>query len=99
MLVLSGLVLVILLRPPVRPRLGGDHRSGDWRPTVMVLVLLVLLFVVASIPLAKDLFGLTPLEKPQDYLVIGLAVGAWVSVASLLWWIAPLERFLPAPRR
>ena len=65
----------------------------------MVLVLPVLLVVVASIPLAKDLFGLTPLEQPQDYLVIGLAVGAWVFVASLLWRIAPLERIVPALRR
>ena len=99
MLVISGLVVVILLRPPVRPRSGGDQRSADWRPTVMVLVLLVLLFVVASIPLAETLFGLTPLRQLQDYLVVGLAVGVWVFIASLLWRIAPLERILPALRR
>ncbi|MFC2031415.1 hypothetical protein ACFLWA_11910 [Chloroflexota bacterium] len=99
LLAFSGLVLVILLRPPIRPREGDDQRSGDWRPTVMVLVLLVLLFVVAAIPLANQLFGLQPLRQLQDYLIIGLAVVAWATVASLLWRIAPVERLAATLRR
>ena len=94
-LVISGLVLVVLLRPPVRglTLVGmGDERSGDWRPTVMVMVLLILVFVVASIPLADNLFGLKPLQQPTDYLVVGLAVLAWASTAVFLWWVRPLER-------
>jgi magnesium-transporting ATPase (P-type) len=91
-LVISGLVLVVLLRPPVRPKVGGDVRSGDWRPTAMVLVLLALIFVVASIPLADDLFGLKPLQQTTDYLVVGLAVLAWAFAASFFWRVMPLER-------
>ena len=91
MLVISGLVLVILLRPPVRPKVGGDERSGDWRPTALVLVLLVLVFVAASIPLAEDIFGLTHLRQPVDYLVVGLAVLAWAAAASFIWRVAPLK--------
>jgi hypothetical protein len=96
-LVISGLVLAVLLRPPVRglTLVGmGDERSGDWRPTVMVMVLLILVFVVASIPLADSLFGLKPLQQPTDYLVVGLAVLAWASAAVFLWWVRPLERLL-----
>jgi hypothetical protein len=93
-LVISGLVLVVLLRPPVRGLalvgMGGDQRSGDWRPTVMVMVLLILVFVVASIPLADSLFGLKPLQQPADYLVVGLAVLAWALTASLIWRVSAL---------
>jgi cation-transporting ATPase E len=95
-LVISGLVLVVLLRPPVRGLtlmgMGGDERSGDWRPTVMVMVLLILVFAMASIPLADNLFGLKPLQQPTDYLVVGLAVLAWASTTVFLWWVRPLER-------
>jgi magnesium-transporting ATPase (P-type) len=97
-LTISGLVLVILLRPPFRGLtlvgMGQSERSGDWRPTVMVLVLLVLVFVAAQIPLADDLVGLKPLQQPGDYVVVGLAVLAWASAAVFLWWVRPLERLL-----
>ena len=94
MLTISGLVLVVLLRPPVGPKIASDERSGDWRPTALVLVLLVLLFVVASIPLADQVFGLKHLQEPLDYLVILLAVLAWVVTTLLLWRVRPLERLL-----
>jgi hypothetical protein len=57
------------------------------------MVLLILVFVVASIPLADSLFGLKPLQQPTDYLVVGLAVLAWAVAASFIWWVRPLERF------
>jgi cation-transporting ATPase E len=94
MLTISGLVLVVLLRPPVRPKVAGDERSGDWRPTALVLVLLVLLFIVASIPLADQVFGLKHLHEPLDYIVILLAVLAWVVTTLLVWRVRPLERLL-----
>ena len=88
-LTISGLVLVILLRPPLRGLLlvgmGNSERSGDWRPTAMVLVLMALVIVAAWIPLADDLVGLRPLQQARDYAVVGLAVLAWASAAVLLW--------------
>jgi magnesium-transporting ATPase (P-type) len=94
MLTISGLVLVVLFRPPVRPKVDVDERSGDWRPTALVLVLLVLLFVVASIPLADQVFGLKLLQEPLDYVVILLAVLAWVLTTLLVWRVRPMERLL-----
>jgi cation-transporting ATPase E len=95
-LTISGLVLVILLRPPFHGLtlvgMGQGERSGDWRPTAMVLVLLVLVFVLAWIPLMDDLVGLRPLQQPGDYAVVGLAVLAWASAAVFLWRVRPLER-------
>jgi magnesium-transporting ATPase (P-type) len=94
-LTISGLVLVILLRPPIRGltlvSMGQGKRSGDWRPTAMVLVLLVLVFVAAQIPLVDTLVGLRPLPKARDYAVVGLAVLAWASAAVFIWRVRPLE--------
>jgi hypothetical protein len=91
-LVISGLVLVVLLRPPVRGLtrvgMGNDERSGDWRPTAMVLVLLALVFLVAPLPLAEQLVGLKPLQQPSDYVIVGLAFLAWVLLVNLFWWLA-----------
>ena len=97
-LVIAGLVLVILPRPPIRPRTGGDERSGDWRPTAVVLVLLVLVFVIAPIPLADELVGLRPLRQPLDYAIVGLAVLAWALVVSIFWRVRPLDRLWRRPR-
>jgi magnesium-transporting ATPase (P-type) len=98
MLVVSGLVLVILIRPPVRgltdPRsvgVGGDRRSGDWRPAALALVLLVLVFVAAWIPLVEELFGLTHLRQPVDYLIVSLAVLAWASATGFIWRLMALS--------
>ena len=102
MLVISGLVVVILVRPPFQSRMAVDRetsrRSGDWRPTAWVLGLLVLVFLVAQIPLADQLFGLTPLRHPLDYLVVALGVLAWALTASVIWRIAPLKRWEQSAR-
>jgi magnesium-transporting ATPase (P-type) len=93
MLTVSGLVLVVLLRPPgKRPIATGEgdaQRAGDPRLAAMVILLLLLVFVVASIPLADQVFGLKPLEQLSDYGVIALAVAAWAIVASLVWRLLP----------
>jgi len=90
-LVFAGLVLVIFVRPPIRPLVGGGPQPGDLRPTVLVLVLLVLFLVVAGIPLAQDFLKLSWLEKPQHYLVVALAVVAWALFLRFLWLLMPVE--------
>jgi magnesium-transporting ATPase (P-type) len=96
-LALSGLVVVLLVRPPFRglpgrmsmaAGLDSSDRYGDRRPAIMVLVLLVLFFVLAAVPLGDQLFGLRLLPQPTDYLVVGLAILAWVLLVNLFWWVA-----------
>ncbi len=82
--VLSGLVLVIFVRPPWRPLLGSDVRGGDWRPTILVVALTAVFFLVAQIPFAQEYLLLEPLWHPADYVVVGIAVLAWASLLSLV---------------
>lgn len=96
-LALSGLVVVLLVRPPfqglpgrmsVAAGLDSSDRYGDRRPAIMVLVLLVLFFVLDAVPLGDQLFGLRLLPQHTDYLVVGLAILAWVLLVNLFWWVA-----------
>lgn len=90
--VLAGLLLVVFVRPPLRPRLRGDTSSGDWRPAVLVLVAMVLFFILAAIPLAQRLLYLDWLRQPEDYLFIGFVVLAWAVLLRFIWLIVPFGR-------
>jgi magnesium-transporting ATPase (P-type) len=90
-LVFAGLVLVIFVRPPIRPPGGDGSQPADLRPTVMVLVLLVLFLVVAGIPLSQELLKLSWLEEPHHYLVVALTVVAWAVLLRFIWLVMPVE--------
>jgi magnesium-transporting ATPase (P-type) len=90
-LVFAGLVLVILIRPPIRRLVRGGSQPADPRPLVMVLVLLVLFLVVAEIPLAQEILMLSRLEEPLHYLVVALTVVAWALLLSVIWLVVPVE--------
>ncbi len=89
MLVISGLVLAILVRPPALPGNRGDAQAGDRRTVILILVVLVLFYVFAAFPIAYEFFKLKLLRQPQDYLVVVLATLAWVVAVSVVWRIFP----------
>jgi cation-transporting ATPase E len=90
-LVFAGLVLVIFVRPPIRPLVGSGSQPGDFRPMAMVLVLLVIFLVVAGIPLSEELLELRWLEEPRHYLIVALAVVAWALLLRFIWLLIPVE--------
>ena len=103
-LTVSGLALVVLIRPPIRRTAGaspahgpGKEWIGDWRPTLLALILLILVLVSASSPLIEWIFGITPLRQSADYGVVAVAVLAWVVAVSLFWWAASRVQRLRAP--
>jgi len=95
LLVVSGLALLILVRPPIQRKRnsspveddpkGRDTPGRDWRPTILVLVVLVLLYIIAPWELTHFLFEFDALQQSLDYLVIGVAVLAWVVAVELFW--------------
>jgi magnesium-transporting ATPase (P-type) len=87
-----GLVVAIFAKPPWRTWVHGQERPGDLRPTLLALVIVVLLFIVAAVPLFQDLLKFTWLQSPEEYAVVGLAVLACAVVLPVFWWIFPLER-------
>ena len=89
-LVACGLLLVVFVRPPWRPRVGAGSQAGDIRPTLLVLVLWVLFVLVAFIPLAYEFFGIEPLRETQHFAVVGLAVLAMAFSLAFLLRVLPL---------
>ena len=92
MLVATGLLLVVFVRPPWRVWASDGARAGDWRPTWLVLAMVVLFFLMATIPLTQRLLLLGWLQQPADYLIVGIAVAAWAVAVCFVWWILPRER-------
>jgi magnesium-transporting ATPase (P-type) len=96
LLVFSGLLVVLLIRPPRRSVGAGDGGGGDSRMTALVLVLFILFLLATLLPPGYHFFLVKHLRKWEDYLIIGLAVLAWVSITQAIWWLVPLRRLRAA---
>ena len=94
-LIAVGLFLVIFVEPPTRWWTGGADLSGDWRPTIMAVALMLAIPVLVNVPLVNDFFSLNPLRLEYAGLVIAVT-GAWVLLVRLSWRQRLLERFLGA---
>lgn len=91
--VFSGLLLVPFVVPPRPFWVGGNQFSGDWRPTLLALGLLVVFLILVTIPSIRTFFSLFPLNF-TDYLLIGFVTIIWGLIQRWLWRINLLERFL-----
>jgi hypothetical protein len=91
-LVVTGLLLVVFVRPPIRLLAGGSKYSAysaDWKPTLLVLFLLIAFWILTSIPLAERLLDVTRLNSFDDYLFILLVVSIWAVFLNILWRLWP----------
>jgi cation-transporting ATPase E len=94
--VLCGLVLIPFVEPPTQGWVGGDELSGDWRPTILAVAMLMLYGAVMLIPDLRGFFELAPLPGP-DFLLIGSVVGAWGIALRFAWRVRLFERLLNLP--
>jgi cation-transporting ATPase E len=85
-LVSVGLILVIFIKPPSRLWAGGASLTGDWRPTILVILLQIAFLITTRIPLAEEYLKIKPLNSPRDYLIIGLIVLCWTITLRLAYW-------------
>jgi cation-transporting ATPase E len=60
-LVLAGLLLVIFVEPPAKWWTGGDELSGDWRPSIMAVLLIIIFFIISAVPALRSIFALSEL--------------------------------------
>jgi cation-transporting ATPase E len=91
--ILCGLLLIPFVEPPTAAWTGGDVLSGDWRPTLLALGMLVLFGFVMALPPLRTFFELVPL-RPRDYLWIGAGAAVWALALRLVWRARLLERLL-----
>ncbi len=98
-LLFCGWALVILLRPPVRAGARTGARLGDWRPTALLLVIMVLYVLLVPTRLFAWAFEMAYLRGIEDYLIVGVAVLAWALATRLVWWVVGLSGVSRQPER
>ena len=92
-LVLAGLLLVIFVEPPTMWWTGGDELSGDWRPTIIAVLLIVTFFIISAVPALRNLFALTELT-PFEWVLICGATLIWMFAVRFFWRHNITARFL-----
>jgi cation-transporting ATPase E len=92
--VICGILLVVFVEPPTKWWVGGDILSGDWRPAKLSFGLIVLFVIILATPFMREFYGLTLLQRPDHYLVIALAIIAWVILLRFIWRARLVERYL-----
>lgn len=92
-LVLAGLLLVIFVEPPTPWWTGGDELSGDWKPAVMVVLLMIAFFVISAVPELRSIFALSQLTRVEWTLTIGTTT-LWLFAVRFFWRHNITARFL-----
>jgi cation-transporting ATPase E len=92
-LVMGELLLIPFLKPPTRAWVGGERLSGDWRYSIIALLLLIMYLVIVAVPPLRRFFELYPLD-PLHYLFIGLVAIEWCYILRLIWRTRFLDKFL-----
>jgi cation-transporting ATPase E len=90
-IVLCGLLLVLFVEPPNRPRPGQNSKYGNWRPSLLVLGLFVCFLGVLALPPLRMLFNLQALDL-ATYLVISSATLLWTLLVGGIWHFHVFER-------
>ncbi|MDB5075402.1 MAG: ATPase, P-type (transporting), superfamily, subfamily [Chloroflexi bacterium] len=92
-LVFCGLFLVIFVEPPTEWWAGGERLSGDWKPTLLAIGLMLAYLIISAVGPLRTLFALSPLGMPYIPLII-VAVVVWLFLVRIVWRARLIERFL-----
>ena len=95
--VLCGLVLIPFVEPPTPAWVGGDEFSGDWRPTLLALGMLLLFALVMLLPPLRRFFELEGL-RALDYLLICALVAGWGFALRFVWRARLFEKLVTPER-
>jgi cation-transporting ATPase E len=89
---MCGLLLVIMVEPTAPSWTGGDELSGDWKPTILAVALMIVFGVIMAVPALRATFALEPMPPMIGLLVVG-AVIAWLLLIRWVWRHNVIERF------
>lgn len=92
-LIYAGLLLVVFVEPPARWFVGGDEYSGDWRPTLLAVALLLVYLGILLYEPARDFFELLVLPF-WVHALIGLLTLLWMLILRAAWRGNWMQRFL-----
>ncbi len=91
--VLCGILLIPFVEPPSEFWVGGDVLSGDWRPTLLSVLLLIVFLAGMAVPGLGDFFEMAPLSW-TDYLILCGAAVLWALLLRWMWRARLMDRFL-----
>jgi cation-transporting ATPase E len=89
----GGLILIVFVEPPTPFWTGGDDFSGDWRPTILAVILGVIYLLIMVIPSLREFFELSALRL-VDYGVMAVLLLIWTLVLRFTWHAQIFTRFL-----
>ena len=88
---LTGMLMVLFIKPPDRFWVGDSPLSGDRRFVWMVMVMFILFGVALNIPLAQDLLKVDTLRESAHYLIIAGVTLTWIVLTKLIWLLPGLR--------
>lgn len=91
-IIFMGLLLIPFVEPPTQWWVAGDDFSGDWRPTIIALVMFVVYVVIILVEPFRVFFEITPLNV-LDYALISLITIVWGLGLRMVWRLHLFERF------
>jgi cation-transporting ATPase E len=91
--IFCGLLLIPFVEPPTEWWVAGDVLSGDRRPALLALSMLLLFGLIMVVPPLRGFFELT-LLRPIDYLLLAALAVGWALLLRTLWRTRFFERLL-----
>lgn len=92
--VVCGLLIIIFAEPPTEAWSGGDKVSGDWRPTIVAIIMFILFIFLIASPKFRHIYEMILLRSPLDYIIIGLVIAIWALVLKYFWTAQLVDRYL-----
>ncbi len=92
-LMFAGLLLIPFVEPPTKFWVAGDQFSGDWRPTVLAVLMLIVYLVILLVDPLRNFFQIARLPL-TDYLLIAASVVVWAVLLRWIWRANVFDRFL-----
>lgn len=81
---LAGLILLVFVQPPTQFWVGGDSYSGDWRPTLLALILGAACIGIIFFDPLRTFFELEPITG-RDMLIVILILTTWTLGLRYMW--------------